>query len=45
MSKELLKICGEVQTYLNNGYDYFRKKFCNITKHRFDIKQEVILKI
>ena len=43
MSKEILKIGSEVQDYLNNGYDYF-KKFCNITKHRFDIKQEVIAK-
>jgi len=44
MSKEILKIASEVQDYLNNGYDYFAKKFCNITKHRFDIKQEVIAK-
>ena len=34
MSKEILKIASEVQDYLNNGYDYFAKKFCNITKHR-----------
>ena len=44
MSKAILSIADEVQTYLNTGYDYFAKKFCNITKHRFDIKQEVIAK-
>ena len=44
MSKEILKIASEVQDYLNNGYNYFAKRFCNIDKHRFDIKQEVIAK-
>ena len=44
MSKAILKIADEVQLYLNNGYDYFAKKFCNLDKHRFDIKQEVIAK-
>mgnify|MGYP003120534332 FL=1 len=44
MSKEILNIASEVQDYLNNGYNYFAKKFCNIDKHRFDIKQEVIAK-
>ena len=44
MSKAILKIADEVQLYLNNSYDYFGKKFCNLDKHRFDIKQEVIAK-
>ena len=44
MSKAILKIADEVQLYLNTGYDYFAKKFCNLDKHRFDIKQEVIAK-
>ena len=44
MSKAILEIADEVQLYLNNSYDYFAKKFCNIDKHRFDIKQEVIAK-
>ena len=44
MSKAILEIASEVQTYLNSGYDYFAKKFCNIDEHRFDIKQEVIAK-
>ena len=44
MSKAILEIADEVQSYLNDSYNYFAKKFCNITKHRFDIKQEVIAK-
>ena len=44
MTKVILNIAGEVQSYLNRGYDYFAKKFCNLDKHRFDIKQEVIAK-
>ena len=44
MSKAILKIADEVQLYLNTGYDYFAKKFCNLDKHRFDINQEVIAK-
>jgi len=44
MSKVILQIANEVQSYLNNGYDYFAKKFCNLDKHRFYIKQEVIAK-
>ena len=44
MSKAILQIADEVQLYLNNGYNYFAKKFCNLNKHRFDIKQEVIAK-
>jgi len=44
MSKAILEIASEVQVYLNKGYEYFAKKFCNLDKHRFDIKQEVIAK-
>ena len=44
MSKAILKVADEVQSYLNTSYDYFAKKFCNLDKHRFDIKQEVIAK-
>jgi len=29
---------------LNNSYDYFAKKFCNLDKHRFEIKQEIVAK-
>ena len=44
MTQRIMEICGEVQDYLNISYDYFAKKFCNIDKHVFDIKQEVIAK-
>ena len=42
MIKIIMEICGEVQEYLNKSYNYFKKKFCNLHEHRFDIKQEVI---
>ena len=44
MTQRIMEICGEVQDYLNKSYDYFAKKFCNVDKHVFDIKQEVIAK-
>jgi DNA polymerase elongation subunit (family B) len=44
MMKQILDIADDVQKYLNSGYDYFAKKFCNLDKHRFEIKQEVIAK-
>jgi len=44
LSKHILDITSEVQLYLNNSYDYFAQKFCNLDKHRFEIKQEVIAK-
>ena len=44
MSKAILEIADEVQSYLNESYNYFAKKFCNLNEHRFDIKQEVIAK-
>ena len=44
MMKQILDIADDVQKYLNNSYDYFAKKFCNIDVHRFEIKQEVIAK-
>ena len=44
MTSKILEIASEVQEYLNNSYDLFAKKFCNIDKHRFEIKQELIAK-
>ena len=41
-TQRISEIATEVQTYMNNSYDYFAKKFCNIDKHRFEIKQEII---
>ena len=44
MTQRINEIATEVQEYLNNSYDYFAKKFCNLDKHRFEIKQELIAK-
>ena len=44
MTQRIMEICAEVQDYLNKSYDYFGKKFCNVDKHVFDIKQEVVAK-
>jgi DNA polymerase elongation subunit (family B) len=44
MTQRIMEVCGEVQDYLNQSYDYFAKKFLNIDDHVFDIKQEVIAK-
>jgi DNA polymerase elongation subunit (family B) len=44
MTQRISEIATEVQKYLNNSYDYFAKKFCNLDKHRFEIKQELIAK-
>jgi len=44
MTQRIMEICSEVQDYLNKSYDYFAKKFLNIDKHVFDIKQEVVAK-
>tara|TARA_R100001015_G_C4632076_1_gene195172 strand:+ start:249 stop:2747 length:2499 start_codon:yes stop_codon:yes gene_type:complete len=44
MSKIILDVADEMQTYLNKSYDYFGKKFLNLDKHRFEIKQELIAK-
>ena len=42
MTKRILDIASELQEYLNNSYNYFAEKFCNIKEHKFEIKQEVI---
>ena len=46
MTQRIMEICGEVQDFLNESYDYFAKKFLNVDKdkHVFDIKQEVVAK-
>jgi len=44
MTQRIMEVCGEVQDYLNESYNYFGKKFLNVDKHEFDIKQEVIAK-
>jgi DNA polymerase I len=42
MTEAILKVAGSVQSFVNKFYDVMAKKFFNIEKHRFDIKQEVI---
>ncbi len=43
-TQRINEIATEVQKYLNESYDYFAKKFCNLGIHRFEIKQEIIAK-
>ena len=43
MVKHILEIASEVQNYINKAYDIMAKKMFNvITKHTFEIKQEII---
>ena len=44
MTQRINEIATEVQGYLNDSYNYFAKKFCNLDKHRFEIKQEIVAK-
>jgi len=44
MTQRISDIATEVQEFLNETYDYFAQKFCNLNKHRFEIKQEIIAK-
>jgi DNA polymerase elongation subunit (family B) len=44
MTQRINEIATEVQGYLNNSYNYFAKKFCNLDIHRFEIKQEIVAK-
>jgi DNA polymerase elongation subunit (family B) len=44
MTQRINDIATEVQEFLNETYDYFAGRFCNIDKHRFEIKQEIVAK-
>jgi len=44
MTDAILKVTGEVQSFVNKFYDMMAVRFFNIEKHRFDAKQEVIAK-
>lgn len=44
MSNAILKVAGDVQTYVNKFFDVMANRFFNLKTHRFDIKQEVIAK-
>ncbi len=42
MTEAILKVTGDVQSFVNKFYDVMAKRYFNIEKHRFDAKQEVI---
>jgi len=44
MTHAILKVCGEVQTFVNQMFDVMADRMFNVQKHRFDAKQEVIAK-
>jgi DNA polymerase elongation subunit (family B) len=44
MTGAILKVTGDVQSFVNKFYDVMAKRYFNIEKHRFDAKQEVIAK-
>jgi len=44
MTQRISDIATEVQEFLNETYDYFASRFCNLDKHRFEIKQEIVAK-
>ena len=44
MTKAIMSVTTEVQTYVNQFYNVMAKKFFNLNKHTFDAKQEVISK-
>lgn len=44
MTKAIMSVTTEVQTYVNSFYNLMAKRFFNLDKHTFDAKQEVISK-
>jgi hypothetical protein len=44
MADKTIEIADEVQSFINRSYDIYGKKFHNVDKHRFDIKQENVAK-
>jgi len=44
MTHAILKVCSEVQTFVNQMFDVMADRMFNVQKHRFDAKQEVIAK-
>ena len=44
MTKAIMEVTTEVQTYVNNFYNVMAKRFFNLDKHTFDAKQEIISK-
>lgn len=44
LTDAILKVTGEVQTFVNQFYNIMAKRFFNLDKHAFDAKQELISK-
>jgi DNA polymerase elongation subunit (family B) len=44
MTQRILEIASEVQEFINDMYIHFANRFCNVSEHRFEIKQEIIAK-
>jgi len=44
MTKAIMSVTTEVQSYVNQFYNIMAKRFFNLDKHTFDVKQEVISK-
>jgi hypothetical protein len=44
MTKAILKVCGEVQSFVNQMFNVMADRMFNVQVHRFDAKQEVIAK-
>lgn len=44
MTKAIMEVTTEVQTYVNQFYNIMAKRFFNLDSHAFDAKQEVISK-
>jgi len=44
MTKAIMEVTSEVQSYVNKFYNVMAKRFFNLDKHAFDAKQEVISK-
>jgi hypothetical protein len=44
MADRTIEIATEMQSFINNAYDIYAKRFHHVDKHRFDIKQEFVAK-
>lgn len=44
MNMHVITIATEVQEFINKSFDLFAKKFLNVDKHHFNIKQELVAK-
>ena len=44
MADYVIEIATDMQKFINSSFDLFGKKFLNISKHHFNIKQEMVAK-